>query len=935
NGSGRDGVAINIANRGRFENNSLFDNARYGLQMYYSTSDNVVKSNVIHDNEAGIYSGYDNNYYISNELYDNGIGIHFHRGDYNVLEGNDIHHNIQYGIYLSRSNYNQLEGNAVHDNFDSGIFCDRSIHNTFIDNSLERNNNGMAMIGSDLNTFSEGVIRENRAYGMVISESLRNTISDTLVQDNRFQGVIMYSSTGNALHNNSFLYNNRAGDQFLSNRVQASDNWGTNNFNTSGGYGNYWRDWRGPDDDGDGIVDLPYDIAIGSAKDHFPLTRSKVPAIPPAPTNVTTYVFQVDVSVMWGRVEDPDVDNLSLYRQSYFEPYFKLASLGKDDVTYDDEQAVPGTQYSYYLTCVNSQGESKKSNVAGAFPEDIKPSLIIESPGNGTAHNAENVTIKWSGADVMNSILKYEIRSDLSDWIDVGLNTSFTWEHPGEGVHRFEVTCYDGVMNQNSTSIELIVDRTPPIFSTISPQTGSFLNTTTVRVTWSALDETSPEVVEYQMNLDGVEIFILPDMVGYTIENLTEGEHTVTIRALDEVGNIGSIQTLFTVDITMPGLGIISPMNDTISNISSVTVEWNGSDPISGVGGYRYRYDGGPWLDIGMYTHVTLDLLEGPHWVEVEAFDKAGNTRVESVEFGVDTVSPEVLSHSPSSTDVPVDARVTVTFSEEMDRDITVLRIEGMVGLLEWDGNTLIFTPSDPLEYDTSYAVSVVGADLGGTPLAPFEWSFKTTNNGVVRGKVLTQYRLPIEGASIQIGTAGGVTDMYGYFEITLAAGSYRVDISSPGYDTLSREVSLEPGEVHDMGTLTMAEAVMRGRFLGTIVDDDGRPVYGAIITLSNGETATSDEAGKFSLRSEVGEYGFTVTRVGFKDGGGTVSISDGLDFDVGSIKIEKIPTSVQDDANDMDLIYLQALLALAVVVIGIAFFIFLRRNRDRGMGEE
>ena len=44
---------------------------------------------------------------------------------------------------------------------------------------------------------------------------------------------------------------------------------------------------------------------------------------------------------------------------------------------------------------------------------------------------------------------------------------------------------------------------------------------------------------------------------------------------------------------------------------------------------------------------------------------------------------------------------------------------------------------------------------------------------------------------------------------------------------------------------------------------------------------------------------------------------------------------AVQDDVNDMDLIYLQALLALAVVVIGIACFFFLRKNRDTGVDEE
>ncbi len=936
NGSGRDGVAINIANRGRFENNSLFDNARYGLQMYYSTSDNVVKNNVIHGNEAGIYSGYDQNFYIDNELYDNGIGIHFHRGDRNAVEGNDIHHNIQYGIYLSQSNFNDLDGNKVHDNLDSGISCENSRYNTFIDNSVEGNSNGMAMIGSEGNTVSEGVIGENRAYGMVVSGSHGNTVHDVLFQDNRFDGMIIYSSTGNAAYNNSFLYNNGAGDQFLSNRIQASDNWGTNTFNTSDGYGNYWRDWTGPDDDDDGIVDLPYDIAIGAAWDHFPLTTSKIPVIPPAPINVTTKVFQVNVSVLWDRVEYPDVESLSLYRRNNSDPYFKLTSLPVSSLVHHDDQTAVGTLYSYYLTCVNPQGGSKRSNVAQALPDDTKPSVIIGSPINGTAHNTENVTIEWSGADEVNSIIDYMVKLDLSERVDVGLNTSFIWESPSEGVHRFEITCYDEVMNENSTAIEFMVDRTPPIFSTMIPQTGSYVNTTTVQVTWSASDETSPEIVEYQLILDGMEMNLLATTIEYTFEDLSEGEHTVIIRALDEAGNIGSTQTVFTVDITLPELEILSPINGTIKNMSSVTIDWNGSDPISGVGGYRYRYDGGSWLEVGVYTYVDIDLLEGFHWIEVEAFDRAGNARVERVEFRVDTTSPEVLSHSPEGTDVPVDARITITFSEEMDRSTSVMRIDGLIGLLEWEGTLLTFVPSDTLDHNTYYTISVEGVDLGGTPLMPHEWSFRTTNTGVVKGKVLTRYRLPIEGASIHVGTTiYGVTDMSGYFEITLFAGSYRMDISYSGYDPVSREVSFEPGEVHDMGTLTMIETVITGTFSGTVLDNGDRPIYGVIVTLGNGETVTTDEYGRFSILSEVGEYPFTMTREGFEKGGGTVIILADQDVDVGDLMMEKVSTSDQDDVNGMDLIYLQALLALAVIVMGIAFFLFLRRNRAREPGEE
>jgi hypothetical protein len=39
------------------------------------------------------------------------------------------------------------------------------------------------------------------------------------------------------------------------------------------GYGNYWSDWIGPDDNGDGIVDISYNLTgSAGAKDYYPLS---------------------------------------------------------------------------------------------------------------------------------------------------------------------------------------------------------------------------------------------------------------------------------------------------------------------------------------------------------------------------------------------------------------------------------------------------------------------------------------------------------------------------------------------------------------------------------------------------------------------------------------------------------------------------------------
>lgn len=80
-----------------------------------------------------------------------------------------------------------------------------------------------------------------------------NTVSDSL------QGVVI----GPRARNNVFV-----GNAFLRNGWNAYDPFAANRW-TSGCVGNYWSDYRGRDDDGDGIGDSPYP----HVRDRFPLAE--------------------------------------------------------------------------------------------------------------------------------------------------------------------------------------------------------------------------------------------------------------------------------------------------------------------------------------------------------------------------------------------------------------------------------------------------------------------------------------------------------------------------------------------------------------------------------------------------------------------------------------------------------------------------------------
>ncbi len=94
--------------------------------------------------------------------------------------------------------------------------------------------------------------------------------------------------------------------------------------------------------------------------------------------------------------------------------------------------------------------------------------------------------------------------------------------------------------------VEVTVDATPPTISITSPEGGATLNTTTVTIVFSGGDNIGLD--HYELYVDGspVDANVPPDQNSYTI-TLTEGTHTITVRAVDRAGNIAED----TIEITI------------------------------------------------------------------------------------------------------------------------------------------------------------------------------------------------------------------------------------------------------------------------------------------------------------------------------------------------------------------------------------------------
>lgn len=161
------------------------------------------------------------------------------------------------GIIVQGNNCS-LMYNIIYKNF-QGIILKQNVQNTTIANNQ---------------------ITENGWNGITLKPGCTHiNIFENTLADNFYAGLGVSDASNNCIYHNTFK----------SNRHQAYDN-GNNIWDD--GYpsgGNYWDDYTGPDDDGDGIGDIPYAVPDGINTDRYPLMApyTTEDTIPPVVTIIS------------------------------------------------------------------------------------------------------------------------------------------------------------------------------------------------------------------------------------------------------------------------------------------------------------------------------------------------------------------------------------------------------------------------------------------------------------------------------------------------------------------------------------------------------------------------------------------------------------------------------------------------------------------------
>jgi len=464
----------------------------------------------------------------------------------------------------------------------------------------------------------------------------------------------------------------------------------------------------------DNLTGDPYPVPAGE----FTTLADTTPPTYGAPSLLASISPSYAITLDWTNPKwDPDFSYMMLRRKS--NEYPASVSDGTSIYTGNKETTTevdPGDGNWYYsLFACDAQDNCRTKGTKTQVNLCHTPGAF-EITGN-TITNNPNPTLSWTeptygdtyeltiygNTSCSGSVIQSKSNVTTTSWI---VESALP-----DGTYCVQVKAYNtqvipGCSSFADQSFVFTVDTLPAtaILLNLPPST---TNSTNILVGVQASD-----ALTYKYDIDGggysSERSIIQQLF---LEDLTEGEHTLSVITKDNAGNWQDPEDAqsytWTIDLTPPSITLTNtPSIQT--NSTSIAISVTGSDASA----YQYQLDGGGWSsDIPLATPISeTGLSAGAHTLLVRARDTVGNYQASPTIFSwnIDTTPPlAILTQLPAATSNRTETNIVVTGT-----DVTYYKVKFDGGT--WSSETAVATAIIHTLSSGSHTVQVVGRDAAG-----------------------------------------------------------------------------------------------------------------------------------------------------------------------------------------------------------------------------
>ena len=320
-------------------------------------------------------------------------------------------------------------------------------------------------------------------------------------------------------------------------------------------------------------------------------------------------------------------------------------SVPKDLPSASGEQVLGVAEGTHAILVAATDRAGNRAEVPVTFHFDpTAPTLSITSPGPEAYNRTTDVNVTWTLRSDGAPLTTLRLSVDSEPPVDLATGaTSYLLAGLAERGHVVSLLAIDAAGNLATDTRSFGVDVSPPAVAVVEPSR-PFVNSRDLHLYWIGSDPVSG-IDHFELSLDGTMAVSIPDASGFEFPAISEGAHSVLLRAYDRAGNVAETSISVTVDRTPPSVSVAEPVNgETV--YGPVEVAWTVDDDRSGIDSNEtsFVYDEiGPAPARGTTKAVVRPTTAGPHFALVRVSDRAGNPAEAGVSFTYGGPNPPVL----------------------------------------------------------------------------------------------------------------------------------------------------------------------------------------------------------------------------------------------------------------------------------------------------